>query len=851
MRRILYLLTFILIFSSCNQDYYANTELYIEDTKIKFEEECSIDKNGFAGGDGSASDPFQICRVEHLDSLRDKLSDQNKYLDFFDKYYILTENIDLSTTSNTFLPIGNIVDVQTEPLDCDNDLVFDDFSPNCYPFQGDFDGNGKSILNLQILAESFQTHIGLFQYLGEDAIIHDLNLDGLINLKDYSIYVGGIAAYSLGTIEDINISINILGASGSNVGMISGYQKGNSISNINAYGNIALSGLSSDVGGITGLAEDYVSFQDINSTVSVSGQNYVGGIVGTANDGISFDNVSSLGTINALNDFAGGIVSFTEGLITMDTLSFSGSVLSNGSNLGGIAGWGAEVTASNLSCSGALLTGNDYIGGLFGKTVNLNLDSSDSDCTIISTGDYIGGFIGSNLKDTVITNSQVQLYVAGADRYVGGVVGYNKENLTISNVISTVDLDATAYVAGLVGYSYKELLLEDSIVLGSGISGNNYVAGAVGYARDNTIIDNVNVSSPISGMDHVGGILAYSVNSSLSFLTDVYQSNFSGSISGQNFVGGIIGQAKDGVVVENLTAASNVTCTGFSCGGIVGSITNKLYGTDPETYNAAAGTILNITYSYNVSGKQMVGGILGSGEKNVSISDVIVSSTVSATDGSAGGIVGRIIDGGVVIDSSFTGDVFGGKNNVGGVAGEASATSIRNILGLSNVRVTGVSNLGAITGNASKGTVISQVQANGDIIGSNSPLGGLVGLANNIQMRECSFRGTVMGNISNSVNIGGLIGYDNSDVTKQSDYRNSYVVLVNSSGVNKDPIFGGTSGFNTRTNLYFDTTISGIPSSPYATGLSNANMFIHTNYVGFDFAEFWNLPAPGIYPMLK
>ena len=104
--------------------------------------------NVFAGGDGTAANPYLIENVEQLNAVRNFLGDHFK----------LTSDIDL--TGVNWQPIGTS-------------------SSNAY--KGTFDGNGHTIKNLTI--NSTQSLVGLFGYI-QSAQIRNLIL---IILKLYQV----------------------------------------------------------------------------------------------------------------------------------------------------------------------------------------------------------------------------------------------------------------------------------------------------------------------------------------------------------------------------------------------------------------------------------------------------------------------------------------------------------------------------------------------------------------------------------------------------------------------------------------------------------------------------------------
>lgn len=105
---------------------------------------------GFAGGDGTMEDAYQIEKARHMDYIRL----------FADSYFELTKNIDIADKSwpesKEFEPIGNMAS----------------------PFSGVLDGNGYSIENLHIQRPEIGA-AGLFGYTDESSVIKNIELENV------------------------------------------------------------------------------------------------------------------------------------------------------------------------------------------------------------------------------------------------------------------------------------------------------------------------------------------------------------------------------------------------------------------------------------------------------------------------------------------------------------------------------------------------------------------------------------------------------------------------------------------------------------------------------------------------
>lgn len=128
--------------------------------------------DGFPGGSGTESDPYQIADANHLQTLAALVSKDITAYNNSDVWYKLTDNIDLSTVcgeGNDWTPIGG---------------------ENYYAFEANLDGNGKTVSNLYINTD--RSYQGLFYRL-YGATVKNLTLTGWVTaVSDYGALAGTI-----------------------------------------------------------------------------------------------------------------------------------------------------------------------------------------------------------------------------------------------------------------------------------------------------------------------------------------------------------------------------------------------------------------------------------------------------------------------------------------------------------------------------------------------------------------------------------------------------------------------------------------------------------------------------------
>ena len=286
------------------------------ETTITMNDHYSITANfgPFAGGSGTAEDPYQLADWYNLDNLRNYLS----------SYFILTNDLDFSSIGYTELasetghegkgwePIGNLTD----------------------PFAGSFNGQGYQIHDL-FIDRPDESDVGLFGILDVAGLVENVGVvNGNVTGDNNA---GGLVGRNDGTIiNNCYYTGNVTG--NANVGGLAGYNFVGTASD--AYSSGIVTG-QSNVGGLFGW--DRGTTSDSYSTSSVTGNTNVGGLTG-----------KNSGT--ASNSYATGSVTGDD-------------------NVGGLIGRNdAAGTASNCYSTGSV-TGNTNIGGLMGRNFGTESNS--------------------------------------------------------------------------------------------------------------------------------------------------------------------------------------------------------------------------------------------------------------------------------------------------------------------------------------------------------------------------------------------------------------------------------------------------------------------------------------------
>ena len=182
--------------------------------------------SAFAGGKGTADDPWQIATAEQLDKVREDLT----------ACYVLTEDIDLSGYEN-WEPIGVFQSLSDAPEDAE--IPHPD-----YAFTGSFDGQGHTISNLTVKSE-IPMGVGLFGCAS--------------GTEKGPAYIGNFM------LENVNVTGFYL------VGGAVGLQFMNCpVSDIHLIGDNSLSG-NQGIGGIVGTGFDLISNCTATADIIVAG----------------------------------------------------------------------------------------------------------------------------------------------------------------------------------------------------------------------------------------------------------------------------------------------------------------------------------------------------------------------------------------------------------------------------------------------------------------------------------------------------------------------------------------------------------------------------------------------------
>ncbi len=304
-----------------------------------------------SSGDGSVNNPYEISTLNNLYWIAVETNNGNS---FEDKYFIQTENIDASATSDWFggqgwVAIGRAYTSGWQTFE--------------YPFSGNYDGDGKKISNLYINRTT--NSVGLFgrtsgcsisNLIIEDADIKGSNTVGILagltwncEISKVSVsgtvsgdeyYIGGLIGNNTAVVEKCKSSADVFG--GSFVGGLVGWNYTSTSEVKKSYCTGDVEG-TDYVGGFVGHNNGYVSDSyargDVTLLTSASSNNIIAAFAGTSNISNSINNSYCTGNVfyenEDIDDTDNGFIS--SALWDSENNFFDSEISNQSSGIGALA----------------------------------------------------------------------------------------------------------------------------------------------------------------------------------------------------------------------------------------------------------------------------------------------------------------------------------------------------------------------------------------------------------------------------------------------------------------------------------------------------------------------------------
>ena len=316
------------------------------------------------------------------------------------------------------------------------------------------------------------------------------------------------------------------------------------------------------------------------------------------------------------------------------------------------------------------------------------------------------------------------------------------------------------------------------------------------FSRNNGKIANAGIlDSYFYGTSKVGGVCG---NNYTGTITNCYNT---GSVSGLGNLGGVSGYNYTGSIT-NCYNTGNVSGSSGFVGGVSGC--------------NSKGTIINSYNAGSVSGLECVGGVSGDNDTG-SITDCYNIGSVSGSEGYVGGVNGW--NKGTITNCYNVGSVSGTEHYVGGVNGYNDGGTITNCYNVGSVSGSGY--VGGVNGR-NKGT-ITNCYNTGSVSGTGVNVGGVIGRnESNATIKNCYYDSTIYTGTAIGANDGTTEKVEGK-TTEQ--YRTCEIAYLLSQGCTIDEvtydgtIWGQTIGTDTYPTLggakvYKNATYKGCVGNP-------------------------------------
>lgn len=324
----------------------------------------------FAGGTGTAEDPYQIANGAQLAYLASSVNGGETYTG---KNFVLTANINLNGLSWT--PIAN--------------SFSDVFSggSNYRVFAGNFDGKGYTISNVSIGSETAPLESDVFGLFGAtEGKISNLNLDTvsihgkakIVSVNGWNYVIGptgGLVGYSAGSIENCHVTGLTMDMNAQDGGTTGAYW----------------------IGGLVGTLDPTQLINECSVSGSITekaGRGSIGGLIGALGEKAKITYSRSNVTVNVKADYYGG------------------------ADVGGFIGKGngnknAETVIRNCCATGDV-TGGAYAGGFAGSLWGLNIKNCYASGNVSQAAADTASFVGTDASAGYAYGSITNCFTTGS-----------------------------------------------------------------------------------------------------------------------------------------------------------------------------------------------------------------------------------------------------------------------------------------------------------------------------------------------------------------------------------------------------------------------------------------------------
>ena len=478
-------------------------------------------------GNGTSENPYIISDYSDLVTLSQLIAKETNahYAGAYYRVSVKSITVD-ATGGQTFIPIGS----------------------EANPFTGNFDGNGVIISGLTV--DSNDSYVGLFGYVGADAVISEVGLYKA-DIATNFYYAGGIAGYNEGNISSCFVHGSISGLQW--VGGIAGYNAGVGVIE-NCYssgaivpppGSVAISfagGLVGEIAAGGALRYSY-TFAEVEAEESSES---AGAVVGSSAGEITRcytvavanadKELAPIGTgsgnaysYNGQNIANSPISALFANIVAANWVRVSGYTAGNGVSFAGpvlsvfyyevAAGDDRDAILYDVFTFRYFSIGNNASYATWGSAENPYLIGSAAELKTLSaltsglngndTGIGAQSFAGKYfaLSDDIKSVGDLSPIGAAGTPFSGYFSGNDH---TIEGLNINTGADDTGMFGYLVGATVTNLHIDAAYVFG-----NAYIGIVAGRAIDSTVSNIVITNSTLSAVSNAGGIVGTTQNGAI------------------------------------------------------------------------------------------------------------------------------------------------------------------------------------------------------------------------------------------------------------------------------------------------------------------------------------------------
>lgn len=518
-------------------------------------------------------------------------------------------------------------------------------------------------------------------------------------------------------------------------------------------------------------------------------------------------------------------------------LVFVNANVSGGAQTGGLIGDSYSTKIHHVRFSGTVSSSSNYVGGFVGNSYHTVIGNSVFSGTVTAVGERVGGLVGQAIESSVYSSKATGTVTSTASSRVGGLAGYfgGGGSNRLSNSYSTANVSGGSAIGGLVGVFDSGGGILNSYATGS-VSGTMNVAGLVGLLGSSSEIRNSYAVGSVSATS--GAWVAQLVPASSGAVINSFY--FSGSSCDSDGSGGVCSSAgtargsladffnptlpplnswdktsssvdgTDNYWVLNSTQqgtlwfeVSDSFISPFSLG--TGSSFDPFVLTTASDFNLVGQNPRYLHFNFRLQSDidflsgtfQQIGGemapfsgffdggnfeisniinnkpstkfvgVFGVLAANGQISDLTISNVQISGLSEVGGLVGLLVRAHVENVIITSGSVSASGDQVGGIAGRIVKAGLFSVG--TTLNVSGGSYVGGISGNAFS-SYINGSFSKGSISGADY-VGGIVGRTDGTNVDNSYSRGSVT---ASGIRVGGLAGETNSHF--RSSYSSATVV---------------------------------------------------------------------------